>query len=76
MTGAVAKQIENWYRDRIMAGAYEETGSCDSYEDSDGFIWFITKRDDGKFDMTTQNNPIPFAIGMITKTGKARISWQ
>lgn len=70
------KEVEDWYRDRILVGEHEETGSCDSYEDSDGFTWFITKRDDGRFDMTTEINPFPFAIGMITKTGKARISWQ
>lgn len=76
MTKAVANEIENWYRDRILAGLTEEEGSFDSYEDSTGFTWFITKRDDGRFDMTTEINPFPFAIGMITKTGKARISWQ
>ena len=76
MTNKERKEIEDWYRDRILAGAYEEEGSSDSYEDSTGFTWFITKRDDGRFDMTTEINPFPFAIGMITKTGKARISWQ
>lgn len=76
LTRKEAKEIEDWYRDRILAGADEEEGSCDSYEDSNGFTWFITKRDDGRFDMTTEINPFPFAIGMITKTGKARISWQ
>lgn len=76
MTNKECKEIEDWYRDRILQGAYEEEGSFDSYEDSDGFTWFISKRDDGRFDMTTEINPFPFAIGMITKTGKARISWQ
>jgi len=76
MTNKERKEIEDWYRDRILAGADEEEGSFDSYEDSTGFIWFITKRDDGRFDMTTEINPFPFAIGMITKTGKARINWQ
>ena len=76
MTNKERKEIEDWYRDRILQGAYEEEGSSDSYEDSTGFTWFITKRDDGRFDMTTEVNPFPFAIGMITKTGKARISWQ
>ena len=75
MTAKKNKDIENWYRDRILAGADEEPGSCDSYEDSSGFVWFITKRDDGKFDMTTCMNPFPFAVGMITKTNKARINW-
>lgn len=70
------KAIEDWYRERILAGEYEETGSCDSYEDEDKFTWFITKRDDGKFDMTTQNSIAPFAVGMITKTGRTRISWK
>jgi len=76
MTNKEQKEIKDWYRERILAGAYEETGSSDSYEDSTGFTWFITKRDDGRFDMTTEVNPFPFAIGMITKTGKAKISWQ
>ena len=76
MTNKERKEIEEWYRERILAGAVEEEGSFDSYEDSTGFTWFITKRDDGRFDMTTETNPIPFAIGMITKTGKARISWR
>ena len=75
VTKAKYKKIEDWYKDRILAGSYEEEGSSDTYEDDDGFCWFITKREDGKFDMTTENNPIPFAIGMITKTGKARINW-
>lgn len=70
------KEIESWYRERILAGASEGEGSFDSYEDDEGFTWFITKRDDGKFDMTTEQNPLPFAIGMITKTGKARINWR
>lgn len=76
MTNKERKEIEDWYRERILAGVYEQEGSSDMYEDDDGFCWFITKRDDGKFDMTTENNPVPFAIGMITKTGKARISWR
>ena len=70
------KEIENWYRERILAGVSEEEGSFDSYEDNEGFTWFITKRDDGRFSMTTEQNPFPFAIGMITKTGKARINWR
>lgn len=70
------KALEAWYRDRILAGATEECGSFDAYEDESGFTWFITKRDDGKFDMTTEICPIPFAIGMITKIGKARIKWE
>ena len=76
MTNKEYKKIEDWYRDRILAGADEEEDSFDSYEDSEGFTWFITKRDDGRFDMTTEANLFPFAVGMITKTGKARISWQ
>lgn len=70
------KKVEAWYRDRILAGADEETGSFDHYEDEDGNDWFITKRDDGRFDMTTGKNPFPFAIGMITKTGRAMIRWK
>lgn len=76
MTNKERKEIEDWYRDRILAGSDEEEGSFDSYEDSTGFTWFISKRDDGRFDMTTEINPCPFAIGMETKTGKARISWK
>ena len=70
------KALEAWYRDRILAGATEQCESFDAYEDESGFTWYITKRDDGKFDMTTEYNPVPFAIGMITKTGKARIKWE
>lgn len=70
------KALEEWYRDRIIVGAMEESGSCDSYMDELGFTWHITKRDDGKYEMTTEMNPIPFAIGMITKTGKTRINWK
>ena len=76
MTNKEWKEIKDWYRDRILAGECEEEGSFDSYEDEDGFTWFITKRDDGKFDMTTQNSIAPFAVGTITRTGKARISWK
>ena len=70
------KELEAWYRDRILYGACEESGSSDYYTDEAGFTWYITKRDDEKFDMTTEYNPVPFAIGMITKTGKARIKWE
>lgn len=70
------KEVEEWYRERILAGQTEKSDSFDAYEDESGFTWFITKRDDGKFDMTTEYNPVPFAIGMITKTGKARITWE
>ena len=76
MTEKEVKEIEDWYKDRIIAGAYEEEGSFDCHTDSKGFHWYITKRDDGCFEMTTEANPIPFAIGMITRTGKARINWR
>ena len=75
LTRKEAKEIEDWYRERILAGVTEEEGSFDCYEDNTGDGWYITKRDDGRFDMTTDNSPLPFAIGMITKTGKARINW-
>lgn len=75
MRGTNYKEIEEWYRERILAGTTETVGSFDAFEDNTGFTWFISKRDDGRFDMTTEMNPVPFAIGMITKTGKARINW-
>ena len=70
------KALEAWYRERILAGASEGSDSFDCYEDESGFTWFINKREDGKYDMTTCQCPVPFAVGMITKTGKARIRWK
>ncbi len=59
--------LEEWYLDRITAGAGEGIGSIDSYEDETGFNWFITKTGLNEYDLTTESNPVPFATGKTDK---------
>lgn len=61
--------LENWYLDRITAGAGEIIGSIDSYEDETGFYWFITKTGHNEYDLTTESNPVPFATGKTDSNG-------
>jgi len=71
--------IFRWMQDRTMQGIlHEEVGSCDQLEDADDFRWnAMVDEPDGKkvVNFTTSLNPIPFAVGRLTKSGKPRISW-
>lgn len=65
--------LEAWFLDRIAAGAAEEIGSADRYEDESGFLWFITKTSANEYELTTEANPFSFATGKTDENGKAVI---
>jgi len=74
------KDIKAWMQDRTLRGINsEEAGSMDYLEDADDFTWFATVNTDEKgrkvVYFTTSQTPEAFAIGTMTKTGRARILW-
>ncbi len=73
------KEIKAWMKDRILQGVLnEEPGSCDTLEDAGNFCWHCSVSEtDGKkvVNFTTSLDPVPFAIGFLTKTGKPRLKW-
>lgn len=72
-------QVIRWMKDRTVQGVlHEENGSCDTLDDAGGFQWNcqVSTKDGRKTVLFTTNiNPVPFASGTLTDSGKPRITW-